>query len=141
MCTHRYTYTYVCMYIIISILARCTSPAKDTGNKGFDSSSFSGSSAVTNNERMTGLFAKGSPQNTQASSSKVQLQWTWKHRTWKLKLQTVPWKQDSKLLVALAPGFYRCEPGSFCGAANDLRIFDLKSGLRVKGKLPVNHQS
>lgn len=46
------------MYIIISIVARCTSPAKDTGNKGFDSSPFSGSSAVTNNECMTGLFAK-----------------------------------------------------------------------------------
>lgn len=25
---------------------------------------------------------------------------------------------------------YRCEPGSFCEAANDLRIFDLKSALK-----------
>lgn len=61
---HTYIYIYLFMYIIISILARCTSLAKDTGNKGFDNSPFSESTAVTNNKHKTGLFVKGSPQNT-----------------------------------------------------------------------------
>lgn len=61
---HTYIYIYLYMYIIISGLARCTNAAKDTGNKGFDDSTFSESTAVTNNKHMRGLFAKGSPQNT-----------------------------------------------------------------------------
>jgi len=35
---------------------------------------------------------------------------------------------------------YRCEPGNFCGAADDLRVFDQKSGLRAQDKLSMNDQ-